>query len=266
MRPEPVQPRLNIWSKLYLFIAMFSLGAIVAARVQGANELAGAPVAAGLMLVFGCGAFASATARRIGYQRAILTCIAVASLGGLAFAVSLFFAFPFGDLRFLARWQPALDVGSRLFPLLHPLLWLLISGPSYLLAARRFSPTAAILAAGVISAAIAWAMDPVATRVLGLWEWEASGPLYGAPIQNVLGWILAGSLGAIFMRLAGFWEAAHAREALVLLGTFVLFVAGLAYLYGDWSPCWANVAIFLLLVALFPSRPGTTLALVGPAD
>ena len=51
------------------------------------------------------------------------------------------------------------------------------------------------LVAGITAMLVDLVLDPAATT-LKLWVWEKGGPFYGVPLQNFVGWVIAGFIGA----------------------------------------------------------------------
>ena len=54
------------------------------------------------------------------------------------------------------------------------------------------------LVAGITAMLVDMVLDPAATT-LKLWTWEKGGQFYGVPLQNFVGWVIAGFIGAIII-------------------------------------------------------------------
>jgi putative membrane protein len=78
-------------------------------------------------------------------------------------------------------------------PLLIPLSWFLMAVPSYAIARRLTASTPARVLLGSF-VLLAWdlALDPAMSFATKYWVWGASGPYYGMPWLNLLGWYVTG--------------------------------------------------------------------------
>ena len=134
---------------------------------------------------------AHATASRGGRTGTALLALVVAV--AVAFeAVGLATGFPYGSYTYSeALGRTVLGV-----PLLVPLAWLMMTWPSWVVAARltRRRPARVAVAAGVFAA---WdvVLDPQMVQA-GYWTWEHPSPglpgIDTVPLTNLSGWLLAG--------------------------------------------------------------------------
>lgn len=111
--------------------------------------------------------------------------------------------FPFGDYSYTGLLQPQLlDV-----PLLIPLAWLMMLGPSwaasYAILGDRVRTWREWLLFAAISglAMTAWDLylDPQMVA-WGFWTWEQPGPYFGIPLSNFAGWFAVASLVTLCIR------------------------------------------------------------------
>lgn len=157
---------------------------------------------------------------------------------------------PFGEYSY----TPLLGVKwFGLVPLVIPLSWFFMALPSYALALRAL-PEPGMTARRVLLASlilVSWdlALDPAMSHATRYWEWGETGPYYGMPLLNLLGWYVTGLLlmGALAaLRSEGWIRALPHRW----LGGFYL----------------ANLALPLgmsLAAGLWGAVAGTVLALVA---
>jgi putative membrane protein len=117
--------------------------------------------------------------------------LAVYALAFLAEHVGTGYGIPFGGYGYTALL--GMKVGGRV-PALIPLSWFLMSLPSWVVARRAYPRSAwrrITLAAAML---VAWdlALDPAMSYLTPYWVWEHSGPYYGMPWVNLLGWFVTG--------------------------------------------------------------------------
>lgn len=136
-------------------------------------------------------------------------------------------------------------------PALIPLSWFLMAMPSYAIARRLAgSATSATILVGSF-VLLAWdlALDPAMSFATKYWIWGASGPYYGMPWLNLIGWYVTGlALMAILAALrADRWVA---RVPMGWVSGF--YVANLALSLGLCAAagCWGAVAASLVPLGL----------------
>ena len=81
-------------------------------------------------------------------------------------------------------------------PALIPASWFMMGLPSYAIAARRFAGRAGALRRVALGSFIllSWdfALDPAMSFATKYWIWGTSGPYYGMPVLNLVGWFATG--------------------------------------------------------------------------
>jgi uncharacterized membrane protein len=100
---------------------------------------------------------------------------------------------PFGPYRYTD------GLGVKLFdhvPALIPASWFMMALPSYAVARRRFPSRRGLIARVALGSFIllSWdlALDPAMSFVTKYWIWGATGPYYGMPTLNLVGWFVTG--------------------------------------------------------------------------
>ena len=199
------------------------------------------------VLIILCGA--SIAAISIGDSKPV---IGVLIICGGAEVVGLFTGFPFGHYEYTDRWWPTVALGEfHRFPLLIPFAWLLVLGGAYRLARLRFGPWSAVLASALIATIIDIPMEQAMTNLFGYWKWVEVGPLFGAPVQNSVGWftvsLIAGSLLA--------WKDKSTNDQLSIdvLTLFCMFVSFSGFVHGfNWA--WVMLAALTLVIGYLHYR------------
>ncbi len=146
---------------------------------------------------------------------------ALAGVGGFAAELlGVHFHFPFGvDYRYTDRL--ALQVAS--VPVALAGCWvILLCYAREMAAGVAGSPWSGVVVQAAWMMAIDLVLDPVATRVMGLWEWGAGGAWYGVPLNNFAWWFAVSlCLAAVQRPPAG----ANRWVAGTGLGTVAFFTA-----------------------------------------
>jgi len=119
---------------------------------------------------------------------------ALLAVYGLAFVsehVGTGYGVPFGGYAYTGLLGAKL--GGRV-PFLIPLSWFLMSVPAFVVAraAHRESRWKRVSLAALLLVAWDLALDPAMSFLTPYWVWEDSGPYYGMPWVNLLGWFLTG--------------------------------------------------------------------------
>ena len=134
-------------------------------------------------------------------------------------------------------------------PALIPASWFMMALPSYAVAARCFPTTRDIawrIALGSF-VLLSWdlALDPAMSFTTKYWIWDTSGPYYGMPVLNLVGWFVTGvALMVTFVLLrAGRWIGALPLSWLLgfYLANLVLPV-GMSIAAGLWGAVVATGA------------------------
>jgi putative membrane protein len=154
-------------------------------------------------------------------------------------------------------------LGVKLFahvPVLIPASWFFMALPSYALALRRFPHTTQtgrrILVASVVLLSWDLALDPAMSLVTKYWVWSTTGPYYGMPLLNLVGWYVTGLvLMAAFAKLgADRWLRELSISWLVAFyAANLLLPVGMNVAAGLWgavaatgaalAACWAVVRV-----------------------
>lgn len=184
--------RLSLWCKAYLFLTAFSILGTLLSRFTGTDPGWIAPVAAFLTLA--CGVAAVYTS----YQ-SLSVLFTVLAIGLAAELLGIYTGLPFGRYEYTGRWWPTIPLpGDHRLPLLLPFAWAMVVGASFGLASRFPKP---LLIAPILAAVADLLMEPVMTHGLGYWKWLEKGPLPGgAPVLNLVGWLLVSAVALIAAR------------------------------------------------------------------
>lgn len=184
------------------------------------------------------------------------------------------YGIPFGGYAYTELLGPKL--GGRV-PVVIPISWFLMALPSYVLALQSF-PTPGRAVRRILFASlllVTWdlALDPAMSFLTPYWRWEDTGPYYGMPWLNLLGWYATGLVIITAIdRMGGTtwgqalpprWMALY-YLAVLLMPLGMLAVAGL----------WLGVVVTLAGLALAwgihrlagarTDSPVTTASLAGP--
>lgn len=119
--------------------------------------------------------------------------IAVYGIAFLAEHVGTGYGIPFGGYAYTELLGPKL--GGRV-PYLIPLSWFLMALPAWVVARAAIPQSAPRRLALAALLLVAWdlALDPAMSFLTRYWTWEVSGPYYGMPWVNLLGWFLTGAV------------------------------------------------------------------------
>lgn len=107
------------------------------------------------------------------------------------------YGIPFGHYEYTALMEP---MWFGRVPVVIPLSWFYMALPAYAIAlavipgagARRLLARLAVASAGLVL----WdlSLDPAMSYATPYWVWETTGPYYGMPWVNLLGWFATGLL------------------------------------------------------------------------
>lgn len=192
-------------SHSYLWVVAFTVPALLGYWIYGLHpeRLAGSPLAARfypisfqlfaqLHIVVSATVLLAALVRalRLGWLPAFG---AVAVLSFLAEHVGTGYGVPFGGYEYTGLL--GYKVGGRV-PALIPLSWFLMALPVWVMT-RAAHPSPDRRGRRIILGAlwlVAWdlALDPAMSFLTAYWRWEDSGPYYGMPWLNLLGWFTTG--------------------------------------------------------------------------
>ena len=171
---------------------------------------------------------------------------AVSTLAFLAEHVGTGYGIPFGGYGYSGLLGAKL--GGRV-PALIPVSWFLMALPAWILARTALPSPAARL--GRISLGALWlvawdlALDPAMSFLTPYWSWVETGPYYGMPWLNLVGWfgtglLLVGTIEA-FAERAG-WDALSPRWIAAYYAAILLMPLGMLAAAGAWAAVAATVA------------------------
>lgn len=142
----------------------------------------------------------------------------------LAYAISLgselagtTWGLPFGEYAY----SPLLGtMWLDRVPVVIPMSWFFMALPSYALAALALRGTGARIAAGSLLL-LAWdlALDPAMSYATPYWLWGETGPYYGMPWMNLLGWYVTG----VVLMVVFAWQRAETWTAQIAPRWWALF-------------------------------------------
>jgi putative membrane protein len=212
-----------------------------AARVYGWMLL----VAPKAQIVIAFAALAAFLTRRVGARWlpafAALYLVSLASeLAGTTVGL------PFGPYHYTN------GLGAKWFghvPVLIPVSWFYMALPSYAIAFRRFPfPSQRIRRVAVASLVLlSWdlVLDPAMSLVTQYWVWGTTGPYYGMPLVNLVGWFATGVALMIALTLvrADAWIAQLPTRWLVAFyGANLLLPVAMSIVAGLWGAIAATAA------------------------
>ncbi len=239
-------------AKWSLLLARINLGCIIfsclgfaAQTFLHADPGIIAPIMSAVIMVSG----AACIAISLRDWRAI---VGVLVIGSGAELIGLFTGLPFGVYEYTKAWIPTVPVGSHQFPLLLPLAWLTIVGGCWIFA-RQFAEGWRLYAGtATLAALIDLPMERAMTEVFGYWKWLPPGPIFGAPLLNVIGWLLVGFLAAVVLGKFDH-EEPEIRPAFWILPAFCCFTAFCGVVTLPFDPAWpVLIGIAALLHFLRP--------------
>ncbi len=172
--------------------------------------------------------------------------LAVYVLSFTAEHVGTGYGIPFGGYGYTGLL--GYKLGGRV-PVLIPLSWFLMALPAWVMT-RAALPQAGSWLARVLVAPVwlvAWdlALDPAMSYLTAYWRWEESGPYYGMPWLNLLGWYVTGlALMAALEALAdrtGFHQL-PVRWMIAYYVVVALLPIGMLVGSGSWTGVLVTVA------------------------
>ena len=161
---------------------------------------------------------------------------------------------PFGPYRYTD------GLGLKWFehvPALIPASWFMMALPSYAVAARRFPGTRALAARVALGSFIllSWdlALDPAMSFVTKYWVWGTTGPYYGMPTLNLVGWFVTGvalMIACAVVRVDGWIDAVPTPWLLAFYGANLLLPVGMNVAAGLWGAVIATGVALAVAAAL----------------
>jgi putative membrane protein len=169
---------------------------------------------------------------------------------GLAYGTSLAselagttWGVPFGAYSYSGLLGPA---WLERVPVVIPLSWFAMALPAYALA-RRVHPVSVPARIGFGSIVLlSWdlALDPAMSAATRYWEWGATGPYYGMPWLNLLGWYATGVvlMGVLVWRDDGWVARLPLPWLLGFFGANLALALGMCAAAGLWGAVAATAA------------------------
>lgn len=164
-------------------------------------------------------------------------------------AIGVATQFPFGAYAY----GDALGIALLGVPLIIPLAWSMMAYPILLATQRLTGPgLPTILVGGWLFASWDLFLDPQMVQA-GYWSWSSSGwtlpGVEGIPLQNFLGWLLAGfALMALLERLPR-KVAKDGVPTLMLSWVYASNVLAAAAFFGDWPVAlWGGLCMGLVVI------------------
>lgn len=172
-------------------------------------------------------------------------CLGVMALGGAVEAIGVTTGLPFGRYLYTEAWWPTVGLpGGGHYPVGVPLAWLLVVGGLWLVVGGFTKGWQRVLAVGMAAALFDAPLEDLMTNHLGYWKWLDTGPVFGAPFLNSVGWLATASVAAIV--LGDRPVATGSRQAAAVLAGYCLLMGEIALL--AFRPSWP---VWLVITAAF---------------
>lgn len=196
--------------------------------------------------------------------------VAVFAVSFLSEHVGTGYGFPFGRYEYTGLL--GYKLGGRV-PVLIPFSWFFMALPSWVLAHAlvpgRSRRTGRIILGAYFLSAWDLALDPAMSYLAPYWVWEASGPYYGMPWVNLLGWMGTGAVLMMILeglRVREWARSVSLRWVMAFYGVVLLMPLGMLLAAGLW---WAAVVTLLALalpaaVSLLSQRLPAAAAPISP--
>lgn len=179
---------------------------------------------------------------------------------GLVYAISFFsehmgtgYGIPFGGYAYTGL------LGARLgprVPLLIPLSWFLMALPAWIMARAALSGRERRIPRILLGALwlVAWdlALDPAMSFLTPYWRWEETGPYYGMPWMNLVGWYVTGLALMIVLDLLADWtrlEGLSTRWMVAYYAGMLLMPLGMLVAAGAWFAVGVTLCVMGVLGA-----------------
>ncbi|MBN8690870.1 MAG: carotenoid biosynthesis protein [Armatimonadetes bacterium] len=228
------EERVSGWTKSFIGLILFSLLGSVLSAFLKLDPGPIKPIASVATLLVGCIALFAPFATDRGFVVAFRAFLALVLLGAAVEICSLYTGYPFGKYIYTHAWVPVVELPrEQLFPVLLPVAWAMVTAACYQLCCRFLSGAVAAVSAGFIAVLVDLPMEYTMTKVLGYWHWvEPNFPIgelaFGVPLLNSVGWFLTATAGSFMLGSMRYGEVIAQKNAKLVLGSFLLFVIGLA--------------------------------------
>lgn len=192
--------------------------------------------------------------------RSVAASLAVATLASAAEFMGMLTGIPFGQYSYTGKWFPSVPAPDHhSFPVAVPFAWILIVGALWLITSAFSTGYKRILAVASFATIIDFGLEDLMVNGLQYWQWNQTGPVFGAPLVNSLGWFLvAGVAAALYEKLAAKTtnpSPNQAKSAAILLGAYFLLMTELAALKQlPSTPLWIGLTTALIGVILLLKR------------
>ncbi len=162
------------------------------------------------------------------------------------------YGIPFGGYEYTTLL--GIRVGPRV-PALIPLSWFLMSVPCWVLAWAAFPDRRAARVTLAALGLVLWdlALDPAMSSLTSYWRWHESGPYYGMPWMNLVGWFVTGlALMIVLEAFAGRIRFDRLPVPLMAAyyGIVLLMPLGMLAAAGAWLGVITTLAAIGLVVAV----------------
>lgn len=199
--------------------------------------------------------------RRCGW-RLLVPFAAVYVLSFLSEHIGTGYGIPFGGYEYTGLLGAR--VGPRV-PVLIPVSWFLMAVPSWVMARATLGAGSRRSSRVLVGAAwlVAWdlALDPAMSALTPYWRWAETGPYYGMPWMNLVGWYVTGIvLLGVLDGLAG-WarlDALPTRWMAGFYGAMVLMPVGMLAASGAWLAVIVTVVAIAALASVSILQSGGT--------
>jgi putative membrane protein len=272
--PPPANPRsasngldASLLGISYLFIALalvgfatFGLHPELVARVPGAAQSYGLIYPnIGYVQVWALWAILAVFLIRHTGRRWLPAFLAVYAVSFLSEFLGTTFGVPFGGYQYSALLGPK---WFNRVPWVIPLSWFTMAVPSFALARAvgvARGPVARILFAAALLVAWDLALDPAMSALTPYWIWAETGPYYGMPWMNLVGWYVTAVvlMATLSMLRADRWiDHLNVRWLAGYYGVNLLMPAGMLLAAGSWLGVVVTAGIYAVLggVAVLASQ------------
>jgi uncharacterized membrane protein len=193
-----------------------------------------------LHMVLGAAAMLAFGVAALGWRRTLIFFALSVGLSLTAELIGTGTGYPFGNYEYTA------GLGYKVLgrvPFSIPLSWFYMGLASFVLGSllARQHPIASVLVGAYLLTVWDLVLDPAMAHPglpLQFWIWHQSGPYFGMPAQNFVGWTVT---GAVFMGLSRWWwRSASPVQApglpLLVYGLNLVFAMVLSLASGEWLP------------------------------
>ena len=190
---------LSALGRLYIGLVVFSLCGSLLSECTHLSPGPIAPIASILTILAGFMTIFEPEWREPA-PRSISLLFSAFAIGCAAELLGIFTGIPFGRYEYSRKWEPVVNLGEKIFPLLLPFAWLMVVGACMSVCMKLRHP---VICGALLATAIDFVMEPVMTGPLDYWRWVVKGPLPGgASLLNPIGWFITSWLvGLVVVRL-----------------------------------------------------------------